>query len=550
MKRPTNAVLLGPAHPYRGGLADFDHLLARALNRAGIPCRLYTFTLQYPSFLFPGKSQFTDAPAPEGLDITRVLNSVNPLNWIRTGLRIRRERPDLLIVRYWLPQMAPALGTVCRIARRGGTRTVAIMDNVLPHESRPMDRLLTRYMTGSLDGFVYMSREIRAQLDLFDRTKPSVFSPHPMYTGYGDPLPREQACGELGLDPSCRYAMFFGYIRDYKGLDLLLNAWALLRRRGGLDGRHKLIVAGEYYSGRERYAEQIDRLGIRDSLVMMDRFIAEDEVGKLFSAARRRAESRRSPTGSTCRLWSRMSEVWARSFPTARPVWSSGPTRRRSRKRSAVFSATGFWNVSARISASTRSDSHGSGWSKTSERFTNRSKRERTKRTAEHHSYLPPAGQTDSRKKRTPHKGVRVVLACRRHESALGSGGPKTPVPSRSERCLPGYLSDGNDLTPDPGKKRRRPPLRNKPFAQAVTETPAAGRHGQTIARRTKCRSDSHRKAGRLHGIPYRAILRNLLFFKTGIAGALSAKRTETGAPNAPQNAGRTVRTIGRKDPN
>ena len=285
MKRPTNAVLLGPAHPYRGGLADFDHLLARALNRAGIPCRLYTFTLQYPSFLFPGKSQFTDAPVPEGLDITRVLNSVNPLNWIRTGLRIRRERPDLLIVRYWIPQMAPALGTVCRIARRGGTRTVAIMDNVLPHESRPMDRLLTRYMTGSLDGFVYMSREIRAQLDLFDRTKPSVFSPHPMYTGYGDPLPREQACGELGLDPSCRYAMFFGYIRDYKGLDLLLDAWALLRRRGGLDGRHKLIVAGEYYSGRERYAEQIDRLGIRDSLVMMDRFIAEDEVGKLFSAS-------------------------------------------------------------------------------------------------------------------------------------------------------------------------------------------------------------------------------------------------------------------------
>ena len=146
--------------------------------------------------------------------------------------------------------MAPALGTVCRIARRGGTRTVGIMDNVLPHESRPMDRLLTRYMTGSLDGFVYMSREIRAQLDLFDRTKPSVFSPHPMYTGYGDPLPREQACGELGLDPSCRYAMFFGYIRDYKGLDLLLDAWALLRRRGGLDGRHKLIVAGEYYLSR------------------------------------------------------------------------------------------------------------------------------------------------------------------------------------------------------------------------------------------------------------------------------------------------------------
>ena len=259
-KSLRSMIMLGPAHPFRGGLAAFNQMLIRTFQRMGISCRMFTFTTQYPSLLFPGTTQYTDDPAPEGLDITRELSSINPFTWIRTGLKVRRLRSDVLIVRYWIPVMAPAFGTVCRIARRGGVRTLALLDNVIPHEKRPFDSLLTRYFVSSIDGFIYMSEQVYQDLRLFTRTKPALFSPHPMWSNYGDPMPREEACAALGLDPSLHYTMFFGYIRDYKGLDLLLDAWGELMNQGKLEN-HRLIVAGEYYSGKERYAEQIARLG-------------------------------------------------------------------------------------------------------------------------------------------------------------------------------------------------------------------------------------------------------------------------------------------------
>lgn len=285
MKTMKSIIILGPAWPFRGGLAGFNHTLARTFMAMGRLCRIFTFTTQYPSFLFPGKSQFDDSEAPEGIDISRELSSVNPFSWIRTGFRVRRLRPDALIVRYWIPLMAPALGTVCRIARWGGkTRTIALLDNVVPHEKRFMDSALTRYFVGSVDGFVYMSEQVYSDLRHFTRTKPAIFSPHPMFTHYGDKMSREEACAGLGLDPAFRYIMFFGFIRDYKGLDILLDAWAILRRTGKLSGC-KLIVAGEYYSGREQYEHQIERLGLAGELVMMTHFITDQEVSPLFSAA-------------------------------------------------------------------------------------------------------------------------------------------------------------------------------------------------------------------------------------------------------------------------
>ena len=282
MNEMKSAVIVGTAYPYRGGLAGINQTLARTFIRCGIRCRIFTFTVQYPSFLFPGKSQYADGPAPEGLDITRMLNSVNPLSWIRTGLKVRRERPDAVIVRYWIPQMAPALGTVCRIARRKGIKTIALLDNVVPHEKRPMDTLLTRYFLGSIDGFVYMSEQVHSDLQSFRPDKPAVFSPHPMYTNYGEKIEREEACRLLRLDPGLRYTMFFGFIRDYKGLDLLLDAWALLSEQGKTAG-HRLIIAGEYYSGKETYMNQIERLGIGDEMILFDYFVADEEVARFFS---------------------------------------------------------------------------------------------------------------------------------------------------------------------------------------------------------------------------------------------------------------------------
>ena len=283
MKELKSVVIVGTAWPYRGGLASTNQTLARTMNEAGICCRIITFTLQYPSFLFPGKSQYDDAPAPQGVDIRRMLNSMDPLSWVRTGRLIAREKPDAVIVRYWIPQMAPALGTVCRIARRAGVRTLTLLDNVIPHEARPGDRLLTRYMLGSIDGFVYMSEQVCRDLKRFRPEAPALFSPHPMYTNYGAKMERTEACRLLGIDPENRYALFFGFVRDYKGLDLLLDAWAALRHRGGFDG-HKLIVAGEYYSGKERYMAQIERLGLGHEVILFDHFIADSEVNRFFSA--------------------------------------------------------------------------------------------------------------------------------------------------------------------------------------------------------------------------------------------------------------------------
>ena len=277
-------IILGTAWPYRGGLSAFNERLAREYRSLGDEVEIVTFTLQYPSFLFPGKTQYSDEPAPDGLRITRMLNAVNPFNWVRVGHYIRRQKPDLLITKFWLPFMAPALGTVNRVARRQGTRRISILDNLIPHEKRFGDKMFARYFVGSVDGMVAMSRSVLADVDLFDPQgrKARAFCPHPLYDHYGGRLDREEALRLLGLDPGHRYILFFGFIRDYKGLDLLLEAMSD-KRVGGLGAR--LIVAGEFYGDPKPYMEQIGHLGIGDRVVLKTDFIPDHEVNRYFCAA-------------------------------------------------------------------------------------------------------------------------------------------------------------------------------------------------------------------------------------------------------------------------
>src|SRR5690606_23637586 len=157
-----NITIIGSAHPLRGGgISTFNERLAEVLQEQGHQVVIYSFSLQYPSFLFPGKSQFTDEPAPKGLTIHSVINSINPLNWIGVGNRIKKEKPDLIIVRFWLPFMGPCFGTILRLVRNNKhTKIVAITDNVIPHEARPGDMAFTRYFLKSADAFVAMSREV------------------------------------------------------------------------------------------------------------------------------------------------------------------------------------------------------------------------------------------------------------------------------------------------------------------------------------------------------------------------------------------------------
>lgn len=277
--------VVGPAWPYRGGLASIMEILSRTFIARGREVDIKTFTVQYPKFLFPGKSQYSDAAPPEGLNIVRCVNTVNPFNWIRVGLKIRRERPDVVLMKYWTPFMAPCFGTIARIARSNGhTKVLVQLDNIIPHEHHFIDTPFTRYFVGSCDGFIFMSEQVKQDLDRFTRTRPSLFSPHPLFVNFGDPVTKQEACRELNLDPAVGYSLFFGIIRDYKGLDLLLDTWARLKAEGKTENR-KLIVAGEFYSGKAKYVDQIVANGLVDDIVLHDYFIKDHNVRNFFCAS-------------------------------------------------------------------------------------------------------------------------------------------------------------------------------------------------------------------------------------------------------------------------
>jgi glycosyltransferase involved in cell wall biosynthesis len=284
-----SVIILGPAHPLRGGgLTTFNHRLARAFIQEGYDCHIYSFSLQYPSFLFPGSSQFTDEPAPEGLTIHSRVNSINPVNWWLVGEELRRRRPDIIVVRYWLPLMGPALGTILRRVRRNKhTRIIALTDNVIPHERRPGDLPFTKYFLKSCDAFITMSEKVMSDLRQFEKEKPALQVPHPLYDNFGEPVSTSAARTVLrqrGLkaEDTDRILLFFGFIRKYKGLDLLLEAMADERvRAAGI----KLLVAGEFYEDERSYREQIDRLGIGDRLLLRTDFIPDQDVKYYLSAA-------------------------------------------------------------------------------------------------------------------------------------------------------------------------------------------------------------------------------------------------------------------------
>lgn len=279
----AKVVIIGPGHPLRGGLATFNQRLAKQFTDEGHTCSLYSFSLQYPGFLFPGTTQYTDEPAPENLVIHSAINSINPLNWIKVGRRLRREKPDIILVRFWLPLMGPALGTILRKVRKNKhTRIICLADNVIPHEKRPGDKPFTRYFLKSCDAFITMSEKVMGDLRLFEKTKPALLVPHPLYDSFGEAVSREEARKHLGLPAGDKLVLFFGFIRKYKGLDLLLQAMALpeMKEQG-----IKLLVAGEFYEDAKPYQDLINELGIAGQLILRTDFIPDSEVRYYLCAA-------------------------------------------------------------------------------------------------------------------------------------------------------------------------------------------------------------------------------------------------------------------------
>lgn len=276
-------LIIGPAHPLRGGLATFNHRLASEFNRQGHTCSLVSFSLQYPSVLFPGKTQYSDEPAPDGLVIRSLINSVNPLNWIAVGNQLRKEKPDLIVVRFWLPFMGPALGTILRrVKKNRHTKVVCIADNVVPHEHRPGDKPFTKYFLKTCDAFITMSEKVMADLKTFEPVKPAKLVSHPLYDNFGTPLPKGQARKLLGLREEDKIILFFGFIRQYKGLDILLKAMADERIQSeGIT----LLVAGEFYEDENPYLDIIREERLADQIILRTNFIPDNEVRNYLSAA-------------------------------------------------------------------------------------------------------------------------------------------------------------------------------------------------------------------------------------------------------------------------
>jgi glycosyltransferase involved in cell wall biosynthesis len=265
-----------------GGISTFNERLAKALQENGHEVEIFSFSLQYPSLFFPGKTQFTKEPAPANLTIYSVVNSINPFNWLKVGTILKKKSPDLVIVRYWTPFMSPSFGTILRKVKKSRhTKIICIADNIIPHEKHFFDAILTKYFTKPIDAFLTMSKDVLRDVQKVV-SKPSFFTPHPLYDNYGDIQTKDFACTSLGIDITSIYFLFFGFIRSYKGLDLLIEAFADARLR---QFNAKLIIAGEFYENKKLYLNAIKKFNLSNDVILRTDFIPNEQVKDYFCVA-------------------------------------------------------------------------------------------------------------------------------------------------------------------------------------------------------------------------------------------------------------------------
>ena len=279
MERPT--VLVGPAYPYRGGIAHFTHALARALQRRNEDVEVITFARQYPEVLFPGRTQFEDGPPP-ALQPRRLLDSIDPRSWWRTAQAIASMRPRAVVLQHWMPFFAPAYGVVTWLLRRRGVPVYAVVHNALPHERRPGDRLLSRLLFRQLDGALALSDAVAADLRVLAPSLEVARAEHPVYDHFGASLPQRAARRALALSPDAPVLLFFGFVRRYKGLHVLLDALPSIVQALP---EVQLVIAGEFYDDPAPYHAHVARHSLGGHVRFASAYIAEAEVATYFSAA-------------------------------------------------------------------------------------------------------------------------------------------------------------------------------------------------------------------------------------------------------------------------
>jgi len=272
-------IIVGPVYPLRGGIAHYIALLAAHLRQRH-EVEIVSFKRQYPKLLFPGKTQEEKGGAAPPVRSEALIDSVNPINWIGVALKIRRRRPDLVVFKYWLPFFAPCFGTIAAIARwQANTKVLCICDNIIPHERRLGDRLTTRYFFRFVDYFIVQSSVVEKELKQFVPNARYQKVSHPIYEIFGDAVGKEEARRKLGITAE-RMILFFGYVRPYKGLPILLEAMPSILKEIDL----LLYVVGEFYEREEKYTHQIKRLCIEKNVRIIPDYVPNEQVALFFSA--------------------------------------------------------------------------------------------------------------------------------------------------------------------------------------------------------------------------------------------------------------------------
>ena len=270
---------LSTFYPFRGGIAQFNADLLEAFSRQH-DVKAFTFTRQYPSFLFPGKTQYvTSSDNAKKVDSEAILDTANPFSWRPAARKVAAWKPDLVIMKYWMSYLAPSLGTAARFLRKRGIPVITVLDNVIPHETKFFDKPFSRWFLRQNSGCVAMSEAVLNDMRSLVPDKPCILQPHPLYDHFGEKMDKRAAQEALGLEPGHPTLLFFGLIRDYKGLDLLIDAMPML------DRQYQLVIAGESYGSFDKYQAQIDASPCAGQIHVFNRYIDDEEVPKFFSAA-------------------------------------------------------------------------------------------------------------------------------------------------------------------------------------------------------------------------------------------------------------------------
>ncbi len=273
--------LVGPAAPFRGGIAQFTDTIASGMRERGHHVYVATFKRQYPAFLYPGKSQF-DAEKKAIASAERLIDSVNPVTWIQTAKEISRQGVTAVVFQYWMPYFAPAYATIASRLKNQGIPVLAVVHNVVPHEKHVGDDQLGKYFLDKCDAYLTLSDAVAEDLRELGMTAPNETVAHPVYQHFGETIPREEARSRLGVPADAELLLFFGFVRPYKGLRYLLEAMPIIV---AARPKARLIVAGEFYEDEARYREMIDALGLADVVDVQAEYIPEHEVSTYFSAA-------------------------------------------------------------------------------------------------------------------------------------------------------------------------------------------------------------------------------------------------------------------------